>query len=255
MGESPTNLFAALLDSTDVGFCAVDQDRIVKYVNRAWAKMLHADPHDFIGGPYEAIGAAFHEAPNLDSMFESSFGVRSDFVIAKTLGGRYCLLNSTPLRMFEVGDLRVISLTDVTPVLSGSDRVMLSHKQFDALNTSVVITNPLLPDHPITYVNRHFEVMTGYRAVDVIGTNCRFLQRDDRNQPGRAKLQQAIAEKRSAYAVLRNYRKNGSAFLNELSISPVFNSDGEVVQFIGIQREHALDSPIASYWEELVAAE
>ncbi len=249
MEDSSNNLFAALLDSTDVGFCAVDEDHLVKYVNRAWAEMLHAKPSDFIGHHYNIICAAFHEAPDIEEVFEPTFRmVTSDFVIAKSLSGRYCLLNSTPLRLYEVGQLRVISLTDVSGVLKNNEHVFLAQKQFDALNTSVIITNPRHPDHAITYVNRHFERMTGYRSGEAIGMNCRFLQGEDRDQPGRYKLRDALAEQKAAYVVLRNYRRDGSMFLNELSISPVFDAHGEVVQFIGIQREHDVESPVAEYW-------
>jgi PAS domain S-box-containing protein len=37
--------------------------------------------------------------------------------------------------------------------------------------------------------------------------------------------------------VLRNYRKDGSLFWNELSITPVFNDDDHITYFIGIQRD------------------
>nr|DAD45716.1 TPA_asm: hypothetical protein HUJ06_003946 [Nelumbo nucifera] len=39
-----------------------------------------------------------------------------------------------------------------------------------------VVTDALEPDHPIIYVNTGFELATGYRAEEVLGRNCRFLQ-------------------------------------------------------------------------------
>ncbi|MFN8695166.1 MAG: PAS domain-containing protein, partial [Burkholderiales bacterium] len=71
---------------------------------------------------------------------------------------------------------------------------------------------------------------------------------EDRDQPGRYKLRDALAEQKAAYVVLRNYRRDGTMFLNELSISPVFDPHGEVVQFIGIQREHDVESPVSELW-------
>ena len=37
--------------------------------------------------------------------------------------------------------------------------------------------------------------------------------------------------------MLRNYRKDGSAFWNELSITPVFNEADQLTYFIGIQKD------------------
>jgi PAS domain S-box-containing protein len=101
---------------------------------------------------------------------------------------------------------------------------------------------------PIVYVNKRFEQMTGYSAEEAVGQNCRFLQRDDREQEGIVKLRQAIALRQSCHVVLRNYRKDGSPFQNELLISPVLDESGEVFQYIGLQREiNGRHSPASSW--------
>ncbi|MBA0583095.1 hypothetical protein Gorai_013970 [Gossypium raimondii] len=37
-----------------------------------------------------------------------------------------------------------------------------------------VVTDAIEPDHPIVYINTIFEMVTGYRAEEVIGRNCVF---------------------------------------------------------------------------------
>ncbi|QYX58399.1 PAS domain-containing protein [Roseovarius sp. SCSIO 43702] len=100
---------------------------------------------------------------------------------------------------------------------------------------AIVITNPTLDDNPIVYVNRAFEEMTGYSSQGVIGRNCRFLQRDDRDQKALDRLRDAIAEKKEATVTLRNYRADGTPFLNRLMVAPLRTEPGETPFFLGVQ--------------------
>ena len=72
------------------------------------------------------------------------------------------------------------------------------------------VANAQLADLPLMYVNPAFEVMTGYSLEDVEGKNCRFLQGDERNQPGVTLIREAIAQGRETTAVTRNFRRDGS---------------------------------------------
>ncbi len=106
-----------------------------------------------------------------------------------------------------------------------------------ASTNSVVITNPNLPDDPLVYVNPAFEETTGYAAEEVLGRNCRFLQNEDRDQPALAELGTAVREGRQCTVVLKNYRKDGTLFYNELSIYPVRDDEGRVTNFVGVQND------------------
>ena len=101
----------------------------------------------------------------------------------------------------------------------------------------VVITDARLPDNPIVYVNPGFEQMTGYPAGEAVGKNCRFLQNEDRDQPALEELREAIREGRECQVVLRNYKKDGTLFWNELSVSPVHDEEGRLANFVGVQND------------------
>src|SRR5215210_3605823 len=88
-----------------------------------------------------------------------------------------------------------------------------------ASSKGILIRDPSLPDNPIVYVNPAFERTTGYSMEEAIGRNCRFLQGEDRDQPSLDELRAAIRERRGCRVVLRNYRKDGSPFWNELYVS------------------------------------
>lgn len=99
----------------------------------------------------------------------------------------------------------------------------------------VTLSDPDLPDNPIIYANKAFETITGYPKDEAIGRNCRFLQGGDSGQPGVAEVEQAIREKKAVVVTLRNYRKDGGLFYNRLTVSPLFDDQGRVIYFLGIQ--------------------
>lgn len=107
-------------------------------------------------------------------------------------------------------------------------------RAINSSTTGVVIANSTLPDMPLTYVNPAFEKLTGYSAEHIVGKNCRFLQGPETDQKEIDKIRTAIKTGSSCKVVLLNYKKDGSKFWNELSISPI-EENGEVIGFVGIQ--------------------
>ncbi|RZM22391.1 MAG: PAS domain S-box protein [Pedobacter sp.] len=107
----------------------------------------------------------------------------------------------------------------------------------NASSNGVVITNNLLPDQPIIYCNQAFVKLTGYQRDEIIGHNCRFLQSDDRDQKARGLIRDAMDRGEHCQVEIRNYKKSGDMFWNELMISPVANHVGMVTHFIGIQND------------------
>ncbi len=103
----------------------------------------------------------------------------------------------------------------------------LHEKALASSSNGIMITRSDADDHSIVYVNPAFERITGYRADEVIGLEGRFLVRDDLAQPDLEHIRSALREKREGTATLRNYRKDGSLFWNELHIAPVHDLAGE----------------------------
>lgn len=104
-------------------------------------------------------------------------------------------------------------------------------------SSGITIADLTLPGQPLVFINEAFEKITGYSSEESMGKNCRFLQGDDREQPERTIIQQAIQKGEHCEVVFRNYRKDGSMFYNELYLAPITNSDGETTHFIGIQND------------------
>jgi diguanylate cyclase (GGDEF)-like protein/PAS domain S-box-containing protein len=129
------------------------------------------------------------------------------------------------------------SYTDITERKRSDLALRLQSRALDASVNAILITGPAAGGHLIEYANPAFKRITGYEPAEVIGQDCRFLQRDDRDQEGLAAIREALAANREVSAVLRNYRKDGALFWNQLFIAPVPNSDGETTHHIGVINE------------------
>ena len=107
----------------------------------------------------------------------------------------------------------------------------------EASNDGIVVAEQEGDDNILIYANPAFQRLTGYEVDDILYQDCRFLQADDRDQPGLAAIREAVRSNTPCRQIIRNYRKDGSAFWNELSITPVFNDGDQLTYYIGIQKD------------------
>ena len=92
-------------------------------------------------------------------------------------------------------------------------------------------------DNILIYVNPAFERMTGYTSEESLYQDCRFLQAGDRDQESLGLIREALRTNGTCREVLRNYRKDGTPFWSELSLSTVKNAEDGQTYFIGVQKD------------------
>ena len=102
-------------------------------------------------------------------------------------------------------------------------------------SSGIAIADMRADDFPLIFINPAFEKMTGYSESEAIGRNCRYLQHPELNQPERVLLRQAIQNKQACTVRIKNYKKNGEMFWNQLQISPIFDSRNILAYYIGVQ--------------------
>ena len=107
----------------------------------------------------------------------------------------------------------------------------------DTTVNGITLSDPNKADNPIVYSNAAFERISGYSSEESIGKNCRFLQGKDNDQANVKKIKEAVAERRPIRTDIVNYRKDGERFYNEISISPIYNGEGDLIYFLGIQHD------------------
>lgn len=99
------------------------------------------------------------------------------------------------------------------------------------------LSDPDLPDYPLVYVNEAWEEHTGYPIEEAIGRNPRFLQGPGTDPDDVEELSRAIEQEEQVTVEIRNYRRDGTPFWNELTVAPVYDEDGELAHYVGFQND------------------
>ncbi len=99
----------------------------------------------------------------------------------------------------------------------------------------LIITDNQLPDNPIIYANQAFLDLCGYEESEIVGRNCRFLQGRDSDKQVVSSIRKAVDARKDIRVTLKNHRKDGSVFWNDLVISPIKDDEGKTTHFIGMQ--------------------
>ncbi len=107
----------------------------------------------------------------------------------------------------------------------------------NASNDGIVVAEREGKDKPLIYVNPAFERQTGYTLDEILYQDCRFLQAGDRDQPALIAIREALDSGASCREILRNYRKDGTLFWNELSLSAVYNEADKQTYYVGVQKD------------------
>jgi len=95
----------------------------------------------------------------------------------------------------------------------------------------------------VIYVNRAFEQLCGYPLAELLGRNLSFLQQSENEQEALSVLRGALNEGTSCRVTLRNYRKDGTAFVNEMQLVPIRNHEGRLTHFASFHRVGFASAP------------
>ena len=120
------------------------------------------------------------------------------------------------------------------PAISANELPLVLLRAIEAAAHGITIADSS-DDHRLVYVNPAFVRMTGYSAQEALGRNCGFLQGPDTAPNSAAEIREALRAGRDISLVLRNYRRDGSAFWNEISICAVREGTGRITHFVGTQ--------------------
>lgn len=237
------SILSAWLNVSEVGLCVVDDHPRVVMLNTAAARMLGIDGLKMINRPLLTLLDAIKLGPSVVHWLSTPGFDGEQLVNRITPTGpvELMLRSSTVRARAEDGTLglfKMVAITDVTAVLAAQRHINSEafRKKLQALNAGVVVVDAQKPEMPIIYVNEMFESVSGYTLAEVMGRNCGFLQGDDKDQPDLIGLRTAIRNKTNGYARLRNYRKDGSMYVNEVFISPIRDDQGSVTHFVGVQQ-------------------
>jgi len=163
--------------------------------------------------------------------------------------GTLCVIDYTPRQLSPpqrkaLGRLAAAVVTQFektresnTTRIKQNEIVRLRDRAIDAIDVGVSITDARKENHPLVYVNKTLCTMTGYTAEELIGQGVRVLQKDNQHQPEHLKIEAAQAKGEAVQVLFKSTRKDGSSYMDELTLSPIHNSEGELTHYIGINKD------------------
>src|SRR5690606_6283204 len=132
----------------------------------------------------------------------------------------------------------------------------LANLALQACPLGVSICDLRRPGVPFIYCNPALERMSGYSRAEIIGAPSRLLIDQDETQNGLLRVRQALRQGRPYQEVLRNFRKNGQAFWNEVTVAPLLDEHGEVSHVVALSHDvserERLGAELAQRREELL---
>ena len=227
----------AVMDTAPDAILMVGADGKVQWCNQAVASIFGRTTEDLQQQAIQAVLPSLGEG-SLDDWF-ANYGFSNRVIGYETTGRRnegvpFPVAVSASRTEVEGEFIQTFIVRDTTDAKWAEQELTLRDRALASSADGVVIVSMTLPNQPMIYVNEAFAQITGYETHELLGLNCRILQRDDAQQPGIDLMREAIREGRGCQVVLRNYRKSGAMFYNDLAISPVLSPEGVLSHYVGV---------------------
>lgn len=220
-----------------------DQDGRYLYSSAAVREILGYRPEEIIGKYYYELFIPENReriAPIARQMIAQKAGFRNLINRYRHRDGHEVFTESSGVPILD-DQGKVIKWRgvdrDITERKRFEDALRLRDRAIEASSVGIIITDALRPGNPIIYANPAFLRITGYALEEVLGKNPRILQGPDTDPGAIQEIRQAIREGRDCHLTLKNYRKDGTPFWNELLISPVRDESGQLTHFVGVQTD------------------
>ncbi|MDP2110837.1 MAG: PAS domain S-box protein, partial [Thiobacillus sp.] len=242
LAEEKARKLSLVVEETGNSVIITDRNGIIEYVNPAFTRVTGYPLEEAVGQSPGMLKSGLTPAEHYQKLWktlQAGKEWRGELLNRKKNGElfwEYEVITALKNETNEITHFIAVK-EDVTERKHQEEKLRMWGRAIESSVNAILITDAEVPGNPLIYTNPAFERITGYSQEEALGRNCNFLQNEDTDQPNIEALRQAIREQREGHAVLRNYRKDGSMFWNELLVAPVRDESGKVTHFIGIQND------------------
>lgn len=242
--EQNSNIFNLLSEGVSEGIIVVNTKQIIVASNTSSEQMFGYKKDEVIGKPLELlIPKRYHQHHEhhvkgfIDKNQKRQMGHGRELFGINKNGIEFPV--EAGLNPFEFnGATYVMALIiDITERKAIENDLKMKSAALQSASNGIVIADALKNDFPIIYANESFQTLTGFSLAEILGKNCLFLEVDTDEQSKIESLKKLLKNGESSQAIIKNYKKDGTLFYNDLYITPIKNSAGVITNFIAIQND------------------
>ncbi|GAB6861966.1 PAS domain S-box protein [Haloplanus litoreus] len=240
--EQQLRKFQRAVESSGHAIYCTDIDGIIDCVNPAFEEITGYTAKEAIGETPAILQSGEHEQAFYEDLWQTILDGdvwRNEVINERKDGERFVIDQTIAPVTDESGETThfVAVNNDITEQRATERKLEILQTAIDNAHAPLTLTDPRKEDNPMVYVNKAFEDFTGYTEAEALGRNCRFLQGEDTDPDTVARLREAIDNEEPITVEICNYRKDGTPFWNELSVAPVYDADGDLIRYLGTQRD------------------
>lgn len=236
----------AVIESMSDGVLVVDEAMRILYLNPAARSILKIEKNDHLS--FEKISLKI--GPIVQNALDHN--IRRSEIRTDDVPPRYIEIQLDPLyRTQGRAAGRLILLRDISQQKQASEQLRLQSVALSSAPNSIMITDR---QGNIQWVNPAFTELTGYRLEEVIGKNPRILKSGKQEPEFYQNLWQTILAGEDWHGELINRRKDGSLYIEDAMISPVFNEENEITHFVALKQDITARKELEKMRDDLMQA-
>lgn len=242
--EQNSKIFSILSEGVSEGIIVVNKDQIVVASNSSSEQMFGYTKDELVGKPLDVlIPKRYHHrhVKHVEGFITKNekrqmghdrelFGVRKN-------GDEFPL--EAGLNPFDLqGATYVMALIiDITKRKAIEKDLKMKGAALQSASNGIIISDALQEENPIIYSNESFEILTGFSDHEILGKNFLFLKVHTEDLEIILNVQKTLKSGEGSQAIIRNYKKDGTLFYNDLYITPIKDSNGIITNYIAIQND------------------
>ncbi len=216
-----------------------DANGVITYANQKFCDISGFTKQEIIGKTYSIIKSNFHPDIFFDDYknTQQKGEVWHGAICNKTKDNHYFWVETTSVPFINENDQAyqfVTIQTDITSIKDAKKTLQLQSTALEVAANGIVITD----QHAhILWANKAFSDITGYTLEEAINQTPKILNSEKQSAAFFETMWETILSGKAWHGELINRRKNGELYSEELTISPVLDSAGEISHFISIKQD------------------
>ncbi len=235
------NRFRSLIDQLEnIPVQGYDKDRKITYWNKASTEIYGYSRAEAVGQQLEGLiippQMRTEVIESTNRRLEKGKAIPSGKIILQNKKGSDVPIYSSHIMHTNAsGDNEMFCIDiDLRLLQQSEDKVRQLVAAVEQSGETIVITNT---NAIIEYANPAFTAVTGYSQDEAIGQNPRILNSGEQDKSVYAEMWKTITSGKTWQGRFVNKKKDGNRFVEDVTISPILNSAGKIVNYVAAKRD------------------